>query len=187
MEAHESLERFEKAHEHGHGEGGSLAQQAALSVAVIAAFLAIATFLGNEAVKDAIQGQTKVSDAHASSATFDTQLEILQFGEINLTVLTGAQDPGLSKPAAAGLKELTKAEKGVPAEQKRLEEVVKENRAEVNHSNDQHLLYELAEVLLQIGIVLASVAIIAKRRFLLFGGDAVAVVGIVILIVGVAS
>jgi hypothetical protein len=35
--------------------------------------------------------------------------------------------------------------------------------------------------------VLASVAIIAKRRFLLFGGQGVALVGVVILVVGVAS
>jgi hypothetical protein len=148
MEAHESLERFEKAHGHGDGERDSLSQQAALTVAVIAAFLAIATFLGNESVKDAIQGQTKVSDAHAQRTTFDTQNEIFQFGEITLAVFTGAKDPGLSKPATVGLKELKAAEKKIPVEQKRLEEVVKENRTEVTHANDQHLLYELAEVLL---------------------------------------
>jgi hypothetical protein len=51
MEAHEALERFEKLHEqeeeheHGGEAPGGLARQAALMVAVVAAFLAIATFL----------------------------------------------------------------------------------------------------------------------------------------------
>jgi hypothetical protein len=188
MEAHESLERFEKAHEqtHGHGDegGGGLSRHAALSVAVIAAFLAIATFLGNEAVKEAIQGQTKVSDANAQKSTFDTQDEILQFGRLTLAVFQRGNDPGFKEAAKTGSKELDKIAKQVPAEQKRLEEVVSENRKEVSHANDQHLLYELAEVLLQIGIVLASVAIIARRRFLLFGSQAVAVVGVVILVLG---
>jgi hypothetical protein len=45
MEAHEALERFEKVHEqeeeheHGGGATGGLARQAALMVAVVAAFL----------------------------------------------------------------------------------------------------------------------------------------------------
>jgi hypothetical protein len=188
MEAHESLERFEKVHGHGHGdEADRLSRHAALTVAVVAAFLAIATFLGNESVKDAIQNQTKVSDAHAQRTTFDTQLEIFQSDRAILAVFTGSQDSGLAKPAAAGLKQFEKSLKDIPVEQKRLDEVVKESRTEVSHANDQHLLYELAEVLLQIAIVLASVAIIARRRFLLFGGHALALVGVVILVVGFAS
>jgi hypothetical protein len=191
MEAHESLERFEKAHGHGHGhddgEHEGLSRHAALTVAVVAAFLAIATFLGNESVKEAIQGQTKVSDAHSALTTFDTQLEIFQSDQLILNVFSASSDQGLAKPAAAGLKELGKAAKEVPAEQKRHQKDVAENKKEVAHANSQHLLYELAEVLLQIAIVLASVAIIARRRFLLFGGDALAAVGIVILIVGYAK
>jgi hypothetical protein len=55
------------------------------------------------------------------------------------------------------------------------------------HANDQHLLYELAAVLLQISIVLASVAIIARRRFLLYGGGGLSVIGVVVLVIGYAS
>lgn len=151
---------------------------------MVAAFLAIATFLGNESVKEAIQGQTKVSDAHAEQTTFDTQDEIFQFGLLNLTVFSEASDPTVKAGAKAGIKSLNKAAEGIPEERKRLEERLSENKKEVSQANDQHLLYELAEVLLQIAIVLASVAIIARRRFLLFGSDALAVVGVVILVIG---
>src|SRR5258708_8235916 len=73
MEAHEAYERFEQTHHHadhkGNGEGVSFATQAALVVAILAAFLAVATFKANEAVKDAIQEQTKVSDTHFQDQT----------------------------------------------------------------------------------------------------------------------
>jgi Domain of unknown function (DUF4337) len=48
-------------------------------------------------------------------------------------------------------------------------------------------LYELAVVGLQIGIVLASVSIIVKRRWLMYTGGAAGVAGVVVLIVGFAS
>ena len=50
MEAHEAIERVESMHGGGHEHGG-LASVAAVVVAVLAGFLAIATFLSNEQVK----------------------------------------------------------------------------------------------------------------------------------------
>jgi phosphoribosyl-ATP pyrophosphohydrolase len=185
IEAHESLERFEQVHEHGGGD--RLSRQAALTVAIVAAFLAIATFLGNESVKEAIQGQTKVSDAHSEQTTFDTQDLVFQSDQALLTIFTKANDQGLAQTSKAVNKEFDKLAKKVPEEQKRLADVVKENKKEVKHANDQHLLFELAEVLLQIAIVLASVAIIARRGFLLMGGRGVAAAGVIILVVGILT
>ena len=51
-------------------------------------------------------------------------------------------------------------------------------------ANGQHVLYELAEVGLQVGIVLASVSIIARRRWLLGVGGAAATAGVVLLFAG---
>lgn len=184
MEAHEAFERFESS---TGGHGGSqdgLARQAALTVAVVAAFLAVATFLGNEAVKDAIQQETQVADARAQLSTFKTQVLVYQSDRLLLATQTGSGDSQLASVAKAGLKEINKVQKKIPPDQARLTDQVKEHRAEVKKNNDKHLLYELAEVLLQIAIVLASVSIIANRRFLLFGGSSVAVVGAVLLLIG---
>jgi hypothetical protein len=100
------------------------------------------------------------------------------------TVFTAADDKGLADTAKAVEHEITKQSKGIDEERKRLQESVREHRSEVSDANDKHLRYELAEVLLQIAIVLASVAIIARRRLLLYGGHAVAIVGVVILVLG---
>jgi hypothetical protein len=184
MEAHEALERFESSTGGHGGPQDGLARQAALTVAIVAAFLAVATFLGNEAVKDAIQQETQVADARAQLSTYKTQVLVYQSDRLLLTTQTGSGDSQLASVAKAGLKEINGFQKDIAEGQVKLAEQVKEHRAEVHQSNDKHLLYELAEVLLQIAIVLASVSIIANRRFLLFGGSGVAVVGAVLLLVG---
>jgi hypothetical protein len=183
MEAHEALERFEKSGGHG-GQHEGLAKQAAVVVAVVAAFLAIATFLGNEAVKDAIQQETEVADARTQASTFDTQVEIFDGIRLQLTTASVSSDAPMAEGAKAGLKEINKVEKDIPPQQRKLEGQVKDHKAEVKKSNDKHLLYEIAEVLLQVAIVLASVSIIASRRFLLFGGGGLAVAGVVVLVIG---
>jgi len=59
MEAHRSYERFEHGqHVAAGGELPHHAQLAALTVAVIAALLAVATFFSNEALKEVITGET---------------------------------------------------------------------------------------------------------------------------------
>jgi hypothetical protein len=68
LEAHEALDHFEKvtrADEEFGGPGEDLARTAAVVVAVLAARLAIATFLSNEAVKEVISGETKGADTNA--------------------------------------------------------------------------------------------------------------------------
>jgi hypothetical protein len=181
-ESHEALERFETAHEHGNVSG--LAKFAALTVAVVAAFLAVSTFLGNESVKEAIQGQTKVADATAQSQTFETQDEIFSSDELILTVLSGSSDQTVATASNAGLKALKPDEKQVAPQQRKLRERVTEAKKEVKDQNSKHLLYEISEVLLQIAIVLASVSIIANKRFLLLGGQVIAVGGAAMLLVG---
>jgi hypothetical protein len=188
MEAHEAFERFEKTHGHGGEEDErELARTAAFMVAVIAAFLAIATFLGNESNKEAIQQRTMQSDAAADIATFETQELIYNSDLVLLGPLATSQDSGIVATAKDEIKTIAPAQKQLPAEKKKTDEKLKEAKKEVKHANDQHLLYELAAVLLQISIVLASVAIIARRRFLLYGGGGLSAVGIVVLVIGYAT
>lgn len=68
MEAHHAPEHFDKASEADQetaGPRGSLARAAAVVVAVLTAFLAIATFLADEAVKEVITGETRGADTNA--------------------------------------------------------------------------------------------------------------------------
>ena len=65
MEAHEALGRVETMHgSHAHPREG-LASVAGVIVAILAAFLAVATFLANEQVKDVITNETRGADLSA--------------------------------------------------------------------------------------------------------------------------
>ena len=82
--------------------------------------------------------------------------------------------------AEAGKHEARVVSELAPADA-RLAEEIHAHEHEVDHANTQHVDYELAEVGLQVGIVLASVSIIARRRWLL---GAAATAGVVLLLAG---
>ena len=80
LEAHRSYERFEQDYElFGTARavpGAHYARNAALVVAVMAAFLAIATFLSNEAVKHVITGETHRADASAQLESNRVKIDV---------------------------------------------------------------------------------------------------------------
>jgi hypothetical protein len=184
MEAHRSVERFE----HGHRSSGELdtpgfARQAALVVAVMAALLAIATFLSNESVKEVITGETHRADTSAQLESNRVKIDVASGNVEMLEVLAdGPRDEAEAAKAATAHEERI-AKELAPADHALTEEI-HHYEAHVDHYNDKHLLFELAEVGLEVGIVLSTVSIIAHRRWLLAGGAAVAVVGTVLLAAG---
>jgi type II secretory pathway component PulF len=190
MEAHEAYERFEHTHHHAaedNGGGVPFASQAALVVAVLAAFLAVATFKANEVVKDAIQEQTQLSDTHFETQTQISRQVELQLNNAVLNAISITTAPAARKELEQAAETLGNTSDKLDPVIKELEKTAGEQQRSVKHNNNQHLLYELAVVGLQIGIVLASVSIIVRRRWLLYGGGIAGLVGVGVLIVGFAS
>jgi Domain of unknown function (DUF4337) len=180
MEAHRSYERFEHGH-HAAG-GGELphhAQLAAVMVAVIAALLAVATFFSNEALKEVITGETHGATSHARLETNRVKIDIAN-GNADLLRVLGTGAPATAKAREHELRVGTDLR---PADA-HLTEEIETGRHEVNHANSKHLAFELAEVAFEVGIVLASVSIIARRRWLLSASGAAATAGIALLASG---
>ncbi len=186
MEAHEALGRFERVNEGqelSHGPLGKLARDAAFLVAILAGFLAVATFLSNEAIKEVIKGETRAADTNAR----------LEANAVKTTI-AGADSVLLRVVAAGGAKQAAAAAKAEELENRiqgefapvdrRLTAAVAADQHERDHADTQHLIYELAEVGFQIGIVLAGVSILTRRRWLLAGGGLLGVTALVVLIVG---
>ena len=186
MEAHDALEQFEKVSEAGEesdASDGQLARTAAVVVAVLAAFLAIATFLSNEAVKEVITGETRGADTSAQLEANSVKTIIAGADAVLLRVVGS----GSAKEAAAA----GKAEELETAVQSELQPVDRRLSAKIvadehtrNQAEHQHLLYELAEVGIQVGIVLAGISILVRRRWLLASGGVLGAAGVVILIAG---
>jgi hypothetical protein len=186
LEAHEALEHFEKvseAEEEQARPAGELARSAAIVVAVLAAFLAVATFLSNEAVKEVITGETKAADTSAQ----------LEANNVK-TIIAGADSVLLRVVGAGNPKEATAAAKAEELEgsvQSELQPVDRTLTAKIaadakdrSRADQRHLLYELAEVGIQVGIVLAGISILVRRRWMLTGGSLLGAAGVVVLIAG---
>lgn len=188
MEAHEALEHFEKvseADEEAGGPGGDLARSAAVVVAVLAAFLAIATFLANEAVKEVITGETKGADASAQLEANDVKTIIANSDAVLLRVVgTGSPKEATAAARAEELEATVQSE--LQPVDRRLTAKIAADAKERNTADQRHLLYELAEVGIQVGIVLAGISILVRRRWLLTGGTVLGAAGVVVLIAGFA-
>jgi hypothetical protein len=187
VEAHRSYERFEQGHQLASGGEGNVGphygRNAALVVAVMAAFLAVATFLSNEAVKHVITGETHRAEASARLETNRIRIDVAE-GDATMLRVLGAGGPREHHAAvAASAHEARIVEELEPADA-RLAAESEHHRHNTDHANTQHIDYELAEVGLQVGIVLASVSIIARRRWLLGAAGAAATAGVVLLLVG---
>jgi hypothetical protein len=184
MEAHRSYERFEQGHHvAGGGELPHHAQLAAVTVAVIACLLAVATFLSNEALKEVITGETHGGTASARLETNQVNIDIAKANASLLRVLAAGSPARFRAAAQAREHEEHLFEHLRPADHHLNEEIAAHN-SEVDHANTKHLDFELAEVAFEVGIVLASISIIARRRWLLGAAGAAATAGVALLAVG---
>jgi hypothetical protein len=184
MEAHRAYERFEQGHHAGEWEPGPhYARHAAMVVAVIAGFLAVATFLAAEAVKEVITGETHRADASAQLESNTLKIEINK-GNSTLLKVLGQGTPGERAAATHARAHEAKVVDELEPADAALRHEIAEHDKEVDHANTQHLDYELAEVGLEVGIVLASVSILTRRRWLLLLGTAAASIGVVLLAIG---
>jgi hypothetical protein len=184
MEAHRSYERFERNHEVALGGAHpSFAHTAAFAVAVMAAFLALAAFLSNEAVKEVVTGETHRADSTAQLESNRVKIDLAN-GNSDLLRVLGAGGAAEARAAdAARAHEAHIADDLRPVDA-RLADKIDEYEHHVEDADNQHVLYEIAEVGLEVGIVLASVSIIVRRRWLLGIGSVVGAAGVVALAVG---
>ena len=187
MEAHRSYERFERGAESLRARRPascrSHATQAAFVVALMAAFLAVAAFLSNEAVKEVMTGETHRADATA-------RLEV-QPGEDRRRRRQRRHPAGARCRRAGrgagrrgGAQARGARRRGAGAGRRPLRHEIDDDEHQVSDADTKHFDYELAEVGLEVGIVLASVSIIVRRRWLLGAAGAIAAAGVVLLVVG---
>jgi hypothetical protein len=152
-------------------------------VAVMAALLAVATFLSNEAVKEVITGETHRATTSAQLESNRVKIDVAVGNSVLLRIL-GAGTPREARAAGEAGRHEARIVRELKPTDARLNAQIRAHERDTDHANTQHVDYELAEVGLQVGIVLASVSIIARRRWLLGAGGAAATAGVALLLVG---
>ncbi|MGA8077990.1 MAG: DUF4337 domain-containing protein [Xanthobacteraceae bacterium] len=185
----ELAEVIEKAHEGEHAEFFN--KRIALIIAILALFLSFAETLAKGAQTETVIKNIQASDLWA----------FFQAKDIRRTVVTAAADQtallaaGLTDPAAKTAIDKQVATWRTTAERyesdpkagngrKQLEEKAKDAEAERDLATAKYHHYELASAAFQIGIVLASAAVITGMVALAWFAGGLGVVGAVLLALG---
>jgi hypothetical protein len=191
--AREALERFEHAQHHGGGGHGDhddastshLVRNAAITVAVLAAFLAVATLLATKAMTKVITGETKAADTNAALHANEVKTTIAENDATLFRVIGG--DAGEQRAAARAVELEERLVEHYGPIDAALEKKAHAYEASRDRAEEKHKLYEYSTAGLQIAIVIASISIIARRRWLLQGSWGVGVASVGVLVAGLAA
>jgi len=167
-------------------------QKAAMGIAIVAMFLAIAGLNGNNAAEDAIYNNIQASDTWAFYQAKNIRQTdyMLAKTELELTLETSSVSADTRSKIERLIADYTAkiaSYKSEPSTGEGKDELFKkandfEDARELSLRKDAK--FDMAETFLQIGIVLGSVAIIAYSRWLLATGGIVSVAGVVYLVMG---
>src|ERR1700730_6762986 len=178
METREVLEHVEQAEaaaEHREKYG----RNAAVVVSVLAALLAIASLAGSRASTEAILAQAKASDTWNEYQANSLKRHVNLDDAALIRILgTGTSVQAAAEQQAASL-ELAVTQKYQPAQDELMPRAL-----DLEHERDlaesRHRGFQSAEAAFQLGIVLSSISIVARARWLLLLGGALGVVGLIL-------
>jgi hypothetical protein len=163
-------------------------RRVALVTAVIAVVLSISSLGGNNATKEMLLAQQKSSDQWAfyqakviREHVYRAQKQRL---EVDLLERGGAIGPEAREKLEALARKWDEEEKRYNAEKKDIEKDAKklEHVRDVNATRDPY--FDLAEVFLQIAIVMATVSILSRSRPVFYFSLVLAVIGATLTING---
>ena len=196
MEAHEIAEQIHEdseGHTHGAPTHDWFRRLTAIYVGVAAMLLAIAALGGSDATKEMLNANIHASDTYAFyQAKYIRQIHYQTAAEQLELLAAGA--PALSPERTAKVAELGKRYRDTAARyesepatgdgKKELLAKAKQWEAKRDHAAAQTPNFEYAEALLQIAIVLGSVAIVAASPTLLGVSGLLAVGGVLLTLNG---
>ncbi|HKQ66171.1 MAG TPA: DUF4337 domain-containing protein [Methylomirabilota bacterium] len=174
----------EEIHERGETSFG---RRAALTTAIYAVVLSIGSLGGNNTVKEMLLAQQQSSDQWAfyqakviREHQYRGQKMVLESQLAEPSTLKGAERAKVEALAAKFAEE----EKRYNTEKKEIEADAKKLEAARDHRRERHPYFEFGEVLLQISIVSASVAILSTSRQMFWFSMVLAICGAVLVLNG---
>ncbi len=169
-------------------------QRAAVTIAIFAMLLAITSLGGSNAGKEAVNNNVLASNYWNFFQAKNMRQTSFGLAADELELRLAQNDPALSPEAQAALKAKAEAYRKTVARyesepdtregKKELIARAKQHEAARDHALKQDPYFDYAEALLQIAIVLISVAIVADLAWLSFVGGALGIVGALLTLNG---
>lgn len=188
MKADEAAELMDKDR-----ETDKFKQRAAIGIAILAMLLAITGLGGQNATKEALNSNILASNAYNFFQAKNMRQTSFTLAA-DMFELAFANDPNLPEAARASLKakvdqyrKTSARYESEPETQEGKKELLaraREHEGRRDHALRQDPYFDYAEALLQIAIVLISVAIVAEVTWLSFLGGALGVLGALLMING---
>jgi hypothetical protein len=169
----EHVEQAEEAAEHRERYG----RNAAVVISILAALLAISSLAGSRASTEAILAQAKASDTWNEFQANSLKRHVNLDDAAQLRILgSGTPAQAAAEQQAAAL-EAAVAQKYQPAQ-----DALMPRALDLEHERDlaesRHRGFQSAEAAFQLGIVLSSISIVARARWLLVLGGVLGVIGL---------
>jgi Domain of unknown function (DUF4337) len=174
-----SADELQELHEHAeHAQHDPSLAPVSLTMAVLAVMVAVASLLGHRAHTEELVLQTKSTDQWAYyQAKNIREHEDVLFSD--LTAVVGSGD------AVAKLREKYSQEaERYGQDKKKIEEDAHALEQEVTMERNRADRYDLAEVFLEIALVITSITLLSKRRLFWQFGIVLGVVGVVVAVTG---
>ena len=163
-----------------HAKGDPKLAPVSVTMAILAVLVAVVTLLGHRAHTEEVVTQAKIADQWA----FYQSKNLRRHLDLFFDDLTSVQ-PTTDKEALAELRDqYSKEATSYQGDQKKIEDEANKLEAEFAVAHSQADRFDLAEVFLEIGLVITSITMLSGRRLYWFMGMAFAAAGIVIAVTG---
>src|SRR5215469_13641132 len=172
---HEGLEGHEAHHS---DEPWTL--PVAVTMSILTVLVAMATLLAHRAATDKLLLQTKATDQWAYY-----QAKNIRLHEMQIAVdMLGALAPVDKEKAAAQMEKYKKEIERYQDDKDEIGDKAKELESESTHVSRREDRFDLAEVILEIGLIICSLTLITRKMIFWYSGIALGAIGFLVAITG---
>ena len=162
------------------GESDPLGQKVGVVAAVLAVCLAVVSIESHRAHTSAVIERTDANDKWSQYQSTRIKLHSVELG-VDLVNLLGREKPKADETIAR----YETQEKKYEDESKEVKAEATEKEEETRHTEDRALRYDLGEGMLEIGVVMASLYFISRKKLFPVISVIFGIAGIVVAITGV--
>ena len=164
----------------GSHEDSRLTLRVAVTLSILAVLVAIATLLGHRTSTEEIILQTKATDQWALFQAKNIRLHEMQGFADLLGTLSPVDKEKTEALREKYLKEIDRYEQDKDEASEQAKELEKERES----SNRRADRYEAGEVILEIALIICSLALLTKKRIFWWSGIALGLIGLVTTLTG---
>src|SRR5579859_641995 len=162
-----------EAHHHEH-EDDPLVVPVSVTISILAVFVAIVTLMGHRAHTEELSRETQAASRWEQYQAKSIRQRMTQIGSDVLSVVAPLDKTKGEQLAQKYEKEVER----YASEKEDVSKIAEGLEAERDRAMHRADRFDLGEVLLEIGLVICSLTLLAKKKIFWFGGTVVALVGL---------